>query len=294
MMPLRRFTIHQPKSLTEACEMLAQHGENGRLYAGGTELLLAMKHNLLRYEHLVDVKVLPGLNQMEITDSQLVIGTTVTHRAIEKSPLVRERLAVFAEMESHVANVRVRGTGTLGGNLCFAEPHSDPAALLLALGARVRVQGNAATRTVAMSDFIVGPYETCMAADEILTAVEIPIPEKSARATYLKFQIHERPTLGLALVMNTEDSGHAIKAARAVLGSVSLTPTRSDKADALLVGPIAQVERQLRDAAEALADQADLVDDLEGGADYKRHLIGVFLKRAFNKAFEGSAPASHH
>jgi carbon-monoxide dehydrogenase medium subunit len=284
MMPLRRFTIHQPKSLTEACEMLAQHGENGRLYAGGTELLLAMKHNLLRYEHLVDVKVLPGLNQIALNDSHLVIGTTVTHRELEKSPLVRERLAVFAEMESHVANVRVRGTGTLGGNLCFAEPHSDPATLLLALGARVRVQGRTASRTVAMSDFLVGPYETCLAADEILTAVEIPVPETSARAAYLKFQVHERPTLGLALVMDTEDSGRVIKAAHAVVGSVSLTPTRSDKADALLVGPKAQIEKQLRDAAEALADQADLADDLDGGADYKRHLIGVFLKRAFHKA----------
>ena len=284
MMPLRRFTIHQPQSLAEACEMLAQHGENGRLYAGGTELLLAMKHNLLRYEHLVDVKVLPGLNQIEINDSHLVIGTTVTHRALEKSALVRERLPFFAEMESHVANVRVRATGTLGGNLCFAEPHSDPATLLLALGARVRVQGKTANRTVAMSDFLVGPYETCLAADEILTAVEIPLPDKTVRAAYLKFQIHERPTLGLGLVMETEDSGRAIKAARAVVGSVSLTPTRSDRVDALLAGPKAQVEKQLRDAAEALADQADLVDDLEGGADYKRHLIGVFLKRAFHKA----------
>jgi carbon-monoxide dehydrogenase medium subunit len=289
MMPLRRFTIHQPKTLGEASEMLAHHGEKGRLYAGGTELLLAMKHNLLRYEHLVDIKVVPGLDKIEVTDSQLVVGPTVTHRALEKSPVVRERLPVLAETESHVANVRVRVTGTLGGNLCFAEPHSDPAALLLALGARAQAHGKSGPRTVSMSEFIVGPYETCLAPDEILTGVEIPIPPQSTRAAYLKFQFHERPTLGLALVMDTEDSGRAIKSGRAVVGSVSLTPTRSDKADALLVGPKPQVEKRLPDAAEILADAAELADDLEGGADYKRHLIGVFLKRAFQKAFSGSA-----
>src|SRR5215475_1374890 len=174
MMPLRRFTIHQPQSLTEACEMLAQHGENGRLYAGGTELLLAIKHNLLRYEHLVDVKVLPGLNQIEINDSHLAIGTTVTHRALEKSELVRERLPFFAEMESHVANVRVRGTGTLGGNLCFAEPHSDPATLLLALEAKVHVQGKTGTRGLDIDRLIAGAYENSLAVDELLIGVEIP------------------------------------------------------------------------------------------------------------------------
>jgi len=284
MMPLRRFAIHQPKNLAEACDMLTHYGEKGRLYAGGTELLLAMKHNLLRYDHLVDIKVVDGLNQIDLSDSNLVIGATVTHRAIEKSPLVRERLPVLAEMESHVANVRVRVTGTLGGNLCFAEPHSDPAALLLALGARAQIEGRSGKKIVPLKEFIVGPYETCLAVDEVLSAVEIPIPPQTARAAYLKFQVHERPTLGLALALDTEGNGETIKSARAVVGSVCLTPCRSDKADALLVGPKAQVEKQLRDAAEILADEADLADDLEGGADYKRHLIGVFLKRAFLKA----------
>jgi carbon-monoxide dehydrogenase medium subunit len=284
MMTLRRFAIHQPKNLAETCEMLAHYGEKGRLYAGGTELLLAMKHNLLRYDHLVDIKVVEGLDKIELSDSKLTIGATVTHRAIEKSPVVRERLSVLAEMEARVANVRVRVTGTLGGNLSFAEPHSDPAALLLALGASAQVQGKSGKKTVPMKDFIVGPYETCLAGDEVLTGVEIPIPPPSARAAYLKFQVHERPTLGLALALDTEGNGETIKSARAVVGSVCLTPCRSDKADALLVGPKTQVEKQLRDAAEILADEADLADDLEGGADYKRHLIGVFLKRAFLKA----------
>jgi len=282
MMPLRRFTIHQPKTATEASQMLDQFGEKGRLYAGGTELLLAMKHDLLRYEHLVDVKTISGLDRIEIQNSTVVIGATATHREIERSAMVRQHLPVVAEMEAHVANVRVRASGTLGGNLGFAEPHSDPATLLLALGANVHVQGKNGPRLIPAEKLITGAYETSLAPDEIMTAIEIPMLSQTRRATYLKFQLKERPTLGLALVLDL--TGDTIDKATAVVGSVSAVPTRSAAADALLVGSKVQVERQLTDAAQALADAADPVDDLEGSAEYKRHLIGVFLKRAFARA----------
>ena len=281
-MPLRRFTIHQPKTAAEAAQILTEFGEKGRAYAGGTELLLAMKHDLLRYEHLVDVKTIAGLDKIEKKNGAVIIGGTVTHRAIENSALVKQNLPVLANMEAHVANVRVRASGTLGGNLCFAEPHSDPATLLTALGAKVNVQGKTAGRTITMDKLITGAYETSLAPDEIMMDVEVPVPAKSQRASYLKFQLKERPTLGLALVLDVD--GENIKKASAVVGSVSAVPTRSDKADELLAGSKTQVEKQLTDAAEALAQAADPVDDLEGSADYKRHLIGVFLRRAFIKA----------
>ncbi len=282
MMPLRRFSMYQPKSIAEASEMLAEFGEKGRLYAGGTELLLAMKHDLLRYEHLVDVKTIPGLNKIESKDGALFIGGTATHRAIERSPLVQQHVPVLAQMEKNVANVRVRASGTLGGNLCFAEPHSDPATLLLALGAKAHLQAKSKRRTVAMDKLITGSYETSLASDELLEAIEIPILTTNQRAAYLKYQLKERPTLGLALVLDMD--GENIKQANVVVGSVSAVPTQTEKANRLLLGPKAQVEGQLAEAAEALAQAADPVDDLEGGADYKRHLIGVFLKRAFIKA----------
>jgi aerobic carbon-monoxide dehydrogenase medium subunit len=282
MMPLRRFTIHQPKTVIEASQMLGEFGDKGRLYAGGTELLLAMKHDLLRYEHLIDVKTISNLDKIELKNGSLLIGGTATHRAIERSALVKQHLPVLAEMETHVANVRVRVSGTLGGNLCFAEPHSDPATLLTALGAKTHIQGKSGRRTIAVGKFITGAYETSLASDELLVSVEIPPLAKTQRAAYLKYQLKERPTLGLALVLDVD--GHSIKKASAVVGSVSATPTRSDRANALLTGVRAQVEKQLDDAAAALAQAADPVDDLEGSAEYKRHLIGVFLKRAFVKA----------
>ena len=133
-----------------------------------------------------------------------------------------------------------------------------------------------------IDELITGSYETSLAPDELLEGIEIPVPSKSQRIAYLKYQLKERPTLGLALVLDVD--GDNIKRAKAVVGSVSAVPTQSDKANGLLAGPKAQVEKQLADAADALAQAADPVDDLEGSADYKRHLIGVFLKRAFVKA----------
>src|SRR5438309_5416042 len=176
MMPLRKFTIHQPKTIAEASQMLGEFGEKGRLYAGGTELLLAMKHDLLRYDHLVDVKTIPDLNKIELKNGSLMIGSTATHRAIERSAIVKQQLPVFAEMENNVANVRVRACGTLGGNLCFAEPHSDPATLLLALGAKAHVQGKAGAKTVTIDKLISGAYETSLGADELLAGVENRLP----------------------------------------------------------------------------------------------------------------------
>src|SRR5262249_24939721 len=146
------------------------------------------------------------------------------------------------------------------------------------------VQGKTGTRDIGVDKLIAGAYENSLAADELLMGVEIPSLGKSQRAVYVKFQTHERPTLGIALVLDMDESGQSIKKARAVVGSVSATPSRSDKADAALAGPRSQVEKQLDDAATAIADAADPVDDLQGSAEYKRHLIGVFLKRAFMKA----------
>ena len=282
MMPLRKFAIHQPKTIDEASQMLGDFGEKGRLYAGGTELLLAMKHDLLRYEHLVDVKTIPDLDKIGLQNGSLMIGSSATHRAIERSPLVKQNLPVLAEMEHQVANVRVRASGTLGGNICFAEPHSDPATLLLALGAKAQIQSKAGTKSVTIDKLILGSYETSLANDDLLTGVEIPIPAKTQRAAYLKFQLKERPTLGLALVLDFD--GDTIKKATAVVGSVSAVPTQSNNANGLLTGVRSQVEKQLGDAAEALAEAADPIDDLEGSAEYKRHLIGVFLRRAFTRA----------
>jgi carbon-monoxide dehydrogenase medium subunit len=284
MTALRRFEIHQPASAREASEMLAHYGDEGGVYAGGTELLLAMKHEALSYRHLIDVKVVPGLNTIDLRDDRLEIGATSTHRSIERSALVREKQPVLAELESCVANVRVRATGTLGGNLCFAEPHSDPATLLLVLGATVRLEGSDGAREMTVDKFIAGAYTNALLPGEILTKVVVPCARPNQRAAYLKFQVHERPTLGLALFIETPDDGRTFTSARVAVGCACPSPSRAPRAEELLIGPRPEVEKRLPEAADAISDAAELADDQEGSVEYKRNLIQVLLRRAFRKA----------
>lgn len=284
MTTLSRFEIHQPASAVEASQMLAHFGDDAGIYAGGTELLLAMKHSALNYRHLIDLKVVPGLNSIEVRDGALEIGATSTHRSIERSSIMQKHQPVLAEMESHVANVRVRATGTLGGNLCFAEPHSDPATLLLVLGGTVRVERAAGVREIPVGELIAGAYASNLRPGEILTKITVPCAKPNHRSGYMKFQIHERPTLGLGLWLETPDGGHTFTSARVAVGCVCPFPTRGTEAEKFLRGSRAEVENRLPEAADAIADAADLLDDHEGSAAYKRHLIHVFLRRVFRKA----------
>jgi len=266
--------------------MLTHYGDEAGIYAGGTELLLAMKHSALNYRHLIDLKVVPELNAIEIRNDLLEIGATSTHRSIERSALVLQHQPALAEMESHVANVRVRATGTLGGNLCFAEPHSDPATLLLVLDGSVRVESAAGSRKIPVSDLIGGAYASNLEPGEILTKVAVSAAKPTHRAAYMKFQVHERPTLGMGLWLDTPDGGSMISSARVAVGCVCPFPARSLEAEKLLTGSRKDVEKHLPEAADAIANAADLVDDHEGSSEYKRHLIQIFLQRIFRKALE--------
>lgn len=265
--------------------MLAKFGDDGSVYAGGTELLLAMRHGALRYGHLVDVKVLPDFDTIRLCGDWIEIGAGTTHRAIEYSPIVRERCKVLCEMESQVANIRVRASGTIGGNLCFAEPHSDPATLFVALDATVTATSSSGTRELRVDELINGAYSNSLNPGEILTAVRVPCMPPEQRAAYVKFQVHERPLLGLAVVMDTADGGAVVTRSRVAIGCLCPFPRRSAAAESMLTGTRQEVEAALDKAGDALADDAELIDDQEGGADYKRHLLGVFLRRAVEQAF---------
>jgi carbon-monoxide dehydrogenase medium subunit len=284
MTTLGRFEIHQPATMLEASQMLLHYGEDAGIYAGGTELLLAMRHKALNYRHLIDLKVIPGLDSIQPRGDCLEIGATCTHRVVERSSLVREKLPVLAELESRVANVRVRATGTLGGNLCFAEPHSDPATLLLVLEAKVGIEGPLGRSELPIDRFIGGSYTNNLQPGEILAKIVVPTARANERAAYLKFQVRERPMLGLAVWFETPDGGLSFTRSRVAVGCVCPFPSRSPAAEQMLTGSRSEVEKQLAHAAKAIADSADLVDDHEGSVAYKRHLIQVFLRRAFLRA----------
>jgi carbon-monoxide dehydrogenase medium subunit len=279
------FEIHQPATAAEAALLRAAHGESAALYAGGTELLLAMKEGLGAFEHLIDVKTIVGLDGLTLDDGgALGIGATVTHRQLERSAVVRQRFPLLAEMAGQVANARVRAVGTLGGNLCFGEPHSDPPTALLVHDATVTLQRAVDRRRLSLADFAVGPYETALGEDEILTSVDVPPLPARAFGAYLKFGMHERPTVAVAAVLVVDERARHVAGARVAVGCVGPTATRLPALESQLSGVAIDALRNGFAAAGSAGDALDAVSDLHGSAAYKRHLASVFVTRALAAA----------
>jgi carbon-monoxide dehydrogenase medium subunit len=274
------FEIHRPPTLEAASDLLERLGDEAVPYAGGTELLLVMKLGLAEYGHLVDLKGIPELGRLGAENGRLEIGAGVTHRALERSPLVRARWPALAEMERGVANVRVRVAGTLGGNLSFADPHSDPATFLLAVGAEVELAGPAGRRRMPLQDYVLGPYETALGPAELLVAVRVPEPAPGTGVVHRKMAFNERPAVTVTVVARAE--GEEVVDAAIAVGSVGLVPTRIPEAEAALVGGVGP--SALAASSEAAAAAAEPVEDRNGSPEYKRQLVRVLVGRAAGEA----------
>ena len=280
---LRPFELHRPSTLGEVAALLAERPQ-AALYAGGTELLLLMKSRLVHLDDLIDIKRVPDLAGIVEDGGALAIGATVTHRALERSEAVRARWPLVAGVAAHVANVRVRNVGTVGGNLAFADPHSDLATLFLVFDGAVDLADAHGTRTLPLSDFVTGPYETARRPDEVLARVRLRAWSAGTTGVYVKFGLYERPTLGLALAL-TLDGGRRVTGARLAVGCVSGRPHRIETAERLLAGhPLEALTRLGDDFGAAASEAVAPVSDLHGAADYKRELTRVFARRALDAA----------
>ncbi len=281
---MRPFEIHQPHSVEQASQWLDDWGEEAALYAGGTELLLLLKEDLVHYPHLIDLKTVPGLADVELDEDHNVLsfGPLTTHRMLEKSQVVQERAPLLAEVESMVANVRVRAAGTVGGNLCFAEPHSDPATLLLAWGADLELASAQGQRRVPVDDFFLGLFSTSLEHNEVLTQIRLPLLPAGAGGGYQKFGIHERPTATVAAILALDEG--VVEWARFAVGSVGPRPIRCRQAEALLEGRPAGGEL-FAEASAIASDEVDPIDDLYGSSEYKKHLVRVLGQRALDQAW---------
>ena len=277
---LRPFALYQPSTVAEASEVLAREGRETSLYAGGTEVLLILKEGLLRVTSLVDVKRLPGLGEIGSDNGHVLIGAAATHRALETAAVVQARCPMVAGVARHVANIRVRNVGTVGGNLAFADPHSDLATLFLAFDGVVRLEARGRRRELLLSEFVRGPYETARDDDELLTLVRLtPWPASTAGA-YVKFGVYERPTLSVAVALMSAGDGSAITGARVAVGCVGPRPQRAPEAEQRLRGwSPADVVRHAGELATLVARDVEPTGDLHGSAEYKTDMTRVFVKR---------------
>ena len=278
---LKRFRLEEPESAAEVSELLGRFGDSAKIYAGGTELLLAMKEGLVQYERLINVKKLKGLSEIAGENGAIKIGALCTHHQLETSPLLQQKLASLVKLEQNVANVRVRQAGSIGGNLCFAEPHADPGTLLIALGAKMIAEKSSGKREIAAEDFFVDAYETSLQADELLTEIRLPTPGANSRSAYLKFGYLERPSVGVAVALTLD--GAIVNDVKIAVGCAGPAPKRVVEAETLLNSKAKDEAIRLLPQAGAIAGRAsDAISDLHGAQDYKEHIVGVLLKRAFN------------
>lgn len=276
MLPAR-FELHRPESLAEALRMLGTL-EDVTPYAGGTELLVAMKARVLRYAHVVDIKRVPELRGVHVREGKLFIGALCSHHQLANHPLVKQHFPAYAELSDKVANIRVRAAGTIGGNLCFAEPHADPPAMLCALEATVLLAGPEGQRQVPMADFILGEFTTAREEQELMLGLELPLPQAGQRAAYRAFGHLERPAAGVAAVL-TRDQG--VPAWRFWAGAICSPAVRLQELEQRCHGIAPdRVGKLIEQHAPAIAGSLPAQDDLHGSAEYKRHLIGVLAQRA--------------
>lgn len=287
---LRPFEIHEPATVAEASRLLARHGDDATVYAGGTELIPVLKDGLAHYRHLVNIKTVSGLDAIAAAGDDLRIGALATHRMIERSPVVRAHAPALAQVAAGVANLRVRNVGTLGGNLCFAEPHSDPAAVLIAQGATLVLARSDAERRVNADGFFVGILQTVRMPDEVLVRIEVPALRPGVGAAYARFALHERPTAGVAAVVVLD--GDAVTAARVAVGSVGPVPARVPEAEEALVGRRPDPE-VLREAAGRAGGAVEVLEDLYGSVDYKRHIVTVLASHALDEAVARARGRGH-
>ncbi len=277
-MTIPAFDLLTPASVAEASRMLLDHGDEARPIAGGTTLVILMKQRALRFSHLVDLQSIPGLDRITETGGGLSIGALATHRSVERSPLVQRRAPALVQAFSHVGNVRIRETASVGGNLAHADYRLDPPPVLLALGAEVVLAGDQGTRVVALKDFYRGMYETVLEPGEILVEVRVPRAPEAARTVYSRFSslsANDWPCIGVATLLSLEDD--SVGELRVGLSGVAEAPLLASGLDRFRQE---RCSEELWDAVcDAVDEQLSPVSDLRGSADYKREMTRVFVKR---------------
>jgi carbon-monoxide dehydrogenase medium subunit len=287
---MRPFDLHEPKSLAEACSALAD--ADARPVAGGTALLTIIKQGLLAPKTLVNLKkVRDGAAISFHSQRGMRIGALATINEIETSPLVREHYPILAEACHVVANIRIRNMATIGGNLAHGDYQSDPPTVLAALDATVEIANRRGDRAMKLSEFQRGTYETALAPGELIIAVSMPALEAGFKGAYVKFTTgssEERPCAGVAALARMENG--ACRELRLAVGAVSPRPVRIVAGEEMARGQALDLPLIERIAAEA-SRAVDPIEDVRGPADYKRHLVGVLVRRAItdlSRAREGA------
>ncbi len=278
-----------PDSTEAAIAMLAENGANAKLLAGGTDLLVELKHGIGAPEILVDLSRIPELRGIEETSGGLRIGSTATHTEIMESELVRRHAPSMIDAARTVGAVQTRNLGTLGGNLVTCVPSLDSGPVLVALDATVTIAGADGRRSLSLEDFFVGPRKTALAPGELLVDITIPAARLGKSCVFSKFGLRKGQALALvnvAAAVEVDKTG-TLSETRIALGAVAPTVIRAREAEASLDATKPD-EEALRKAADIAVGEARPIDDFRASADYRRELIRTLTRRCLDAAITGA------
>lgn len=283
MMP-SRFEYHRPASLEEALQLLAQYGDDAKVLAGGQSLIPVMKLRLANPGHIVDIGRLQ-MAEMAETDGRLSIGALARHRDLERSDLVKLRYPVMAAAAPLISDPIVRHLGTIGGSLCHSDPAGDWGSVMLALEASVVLRSTRGERELSVSEFFVDTFTTALEPDEILTEVRVPQPSGSTGGTYLKLERRVGDFATVASAVHLSLSNGKIGRAGIGLSAVGPRNLRATDAETTLSGADPTAEA-FAEAGRLASAASDPVSDVRGSAEYKRHVVDVYVRRGLARALE--------
>ena len=282
-----RFELIEPKTLSEACSLLAEYKGKAKVIAGGQSLLPLLKHRLIAPDCIINIKGLTDLEYIRNGDNILRIGALTIHRAIELSALIKERYPMLAELEQVLGCVQTRNWGTIGGNLCDATPANDPPPALIALGAKVKIASVRGEREMPLDEFTVGYRKTALEADEILVEIQVPKLPTHTGGVYHKERVRvaDSPIASVAAVVSLDEGLEVVTAVRIVLQSVGPTPIRAKEAEKIIKGEKVQ-DRLIDEVAAAAAKEAHPISDVYGSAEYKKEMVKVITRQVVTQAIK--------
>ncbi|HXV48271.1 MAG TPA: FAD binding domain-containing protein [Candidatus Binatia bacterium] len=279
----------EPKTVSEALALLAKYGEQAKVIAGGTDVMVDIKYKE-EPGCLVNIKKIPGLSAIQENGGSLSVGPLVTIRDIEMNSIVRERLPVFWESCHQFASLQIRNTATIGGNICRASPSGETLAPLLVLEAKGTLAFSDGEKIEPFTSFFQGPGKSALGAKGLLTQIDVPYPPAGSKSAYLKHAVRgpmDIAMVGVAVLITPDSGKNNIQEARIGLGAVAPTPVRASKAEALLRGkPLTAA--LVKEAAQMAASESSPISDQRSSAENRRWIVEALTRRGLQNSWQAA------
>jgi carbon-monoxide dehydrogenase medium subunit len=273
---------HRPKELPAALTLLGELGDRGRLIAGGTDMIPAIRKGIISpsFGHMVDLSSIRELDYIRKETDEIRIGAITRLSALEESAMIKRYVPLLADAVGHMGSMQIRNQGTVGGNLANASPAADTAPPLLALGARLLLKSAKEQRVIPLDRFFLGPGKTILAPGEILAEIQIPIPEHKGSVCFFKLGRRNAFTLSIISVAAwVKVEKETFQGIRIALGAVASTPIRGLKTEEYLSGQRVS-EKAIDSGAKLISDEVQPISDVRASADYRRDLSYILTRRA--------------